>query len=420
MALMTVLAAANLLSQPVFGQGRGGASTAPSSGSAGTTSGAGTTTSGKTTGNVPGTPTPGTAQPQIIYISGRVALEDGTAPDGPVVIERVCNGSAHAEGYTDTKGYFSFQLGGQNTMVMQDASESNSPRGFGGGQSGMGGTSGGMGGMGSMGSMSSMGSMGSGMNLANCEIRARLGGFRSQSVNLMNRRALDDPNIGTILLHRAGASEGTTISAVSLSAPKDARKAFEKGQDAAKKQKPDEAVKDYERAVDLYPKYAAAWCELGKLQARQSQAEAARKSFDTAIEADPKFVEPYLQVSQIDLQGRQWQDLADISDRALKLDPFDYPREFFLNAVAHFNLKQVDAAEKSVREAERLDTRHETPDSEHLLGVILAQRQDYTGAAEHLRAYLQYRPDASDAEAVRKQLAQIEKVQAQAAPPPTP
>ena len=88
--------------------------------------------------------------------------------------------------------------------------------------------------------------------------------------------------------------------------------------------------------------------------------------------------------------------------------------------MAHYNLKQVDAAEKSVREAERLDTRHEYPDSEHLLGVILAQRKDFAGAAEHLRAYLQYRPNASDAEAVREQLAQIEKMRAQAAPPPTP
>src|SRR6266849_5875234 len=45
------------------------------------------------------------------YLSGKVQMDDGTAPPEPVVIERVCNGSPRAEGYTDAKGRFSFQLG---------------------------------------------------------------------------------------------------------------------------------------------------------------------------------------------------------------------------------------------------------------------------------------------------------------------
>ena len=88
--------------------------------------------------------------------------------------------------------------------------------------------------------------------------------------------------------------------------------------------------------------------------------------------------------------------------------------------MAHFNIRQVDAAEKSAREAERLDTRHEAPGLRAAAGIILAQRHDYTAAAEHLRAYLQYRPYASDADAARAQLAQVEKMQAQAAPEPKP
>ena len=49
-------------------------------------------------------------------------MEDGTAPPDPVVIETVCNGSPHSEGYTDTKGYFSIELGARNGVI-QDASE---------------------------------------------------------------------------------------------------------------------------------------------------------------------------------------------------------------------------------------------------------------------------------------------------------
>jgi regulator of sirC expression with transglutaminase-like and TPR domain len=49
-----------------------------------------------------------------------------------------------------------------------------------------------------------------------------------------------------------------------------------------------------------------------------------------------------------------------------------------------------------------------------LLGVILAQKQDYSGAAEQFKAYLVAAPQASDAATVRGQLSQLEKMLAEA------
>jgi len=51
-------------------------------------------------------------------------------------------------------------------------------------------------------------------------------------VSLADRRAMDRPDIGTIFLHRLGNAEGPD-QRNSLAAPKDARKAFEKGSDLA-------------------------------------------------------------------------------------------------------------------------------------------------------------------------------------------
>jgi regulator of sirC expression with transglutaminase-like and TPR domain len=104
-----------------------------------------------------------------------------------------------------------------------------------------------------------------------------------------------------------------------------------------------------------------------------------------------------------------------VTERAVKLDPFDYPQEFFLNSVANYNLRNMDAAEKSALETERLDTEHHYPQASHLLGVILAQRQDYSGAAGEMRNYLKFAPGAQDAVTVRGQLDQLEKLSAQAA-----
>jgi hypothetical protein len=403
-----IVAAAVLLLQPAFNQTKGGVTT-PVGGGAGT--GTGTTSiPGRTTPAISTNPqqtTPNTSQsmPVPVPISGRVMVDDGTPPPETVVIERVCNGNPRAEGYTDHRGYFSIDLG-MDRGVMQDASTSGGLFDDTGtrfpGQTQM---ASGMGG----GAMSDQRYM-------NCDLRANLPGYRSQVVSLANRHAMDSPDVGTIFLHRLGNAEGRIVSAISLAAPKDARKAFEKGLDLARKNKLDDAVKNYQKAVDVYPKYAAAWFELGKLQAAKGQADVAHQSFDAAVEADPKYLNPYLELSRLALGAKNWRELADVTGRAVKLDPFDYPQEFLFNSVANYNLQNMDAAEKSAREAEKLDTEHHYPQVSHLLGVILAQRQDYTGAAEEMRNYLKFASGAADAATVRGQLEQLEKLSAQNAP----
>ena len=404
---ITILAAAVFVLRPAFSQARGGGITAPAGGGTGT--GTGTTgISGGTTPSITTNPqaNPNSSQnvPVPLPISGRVMVDDGVPPTETVVIERVCGGVSRAEGYTDHKGYFSIDLG-MDQAVMQDAStEGRLFSGTGARSPGPAQMASGLGG----GAMSNQ-------RFMNCDLRANLPGYRSQVVSLSNRGSMDNPDVGTIFIHRLGNVEGRVISAISLAAPKDARKAFEKGMDQARKQKLDDAMKNYQKAVEVYPQYSAAWFELGKLQAAKGQADAAHQSFDAAVEADPKYLNPYLELSRLALGAKNWRELADVSGHAVKLDPFDYPQQFFLNSVANYNLQNMDAAEKSAREAEKLDTGHHYPQVSHLLGVILAQRQDYNGAAGAMRNYLKFAPDAADAATVQRQLDQLEKLSAESA-----
>jgi hypothetical protein len=94
----------------------------------------------------------------------------------------------------------------------------------------------------------------------------------------------------------------------------------------------------------------------------------------------------------------------------LQLDSFDYPQAFFFNAVANYNLKHAEAAEKSARSAEKLDTRHQFPQIARLLGAILSERHRYAESADEFRNYLLLAPRAADAPAVRKQLEDMEKL----------
>ena len=407
------LVAAGVLSIGIiYAQGRppgggGGGGGAPGGGSTG-----GGTTGGSTGGGIPGgtstipgrnstSPFPPTTQPgqqfpsmtRPIFLQGRVMLDDGTAPPEPVLIERVCSANPRPEGYTDGKGRFSIELG-RNTQMYADASTA--------GPSDIMSTN-------PQASPTGMGRTITERDLMACELRASLPGYRSDVVNLSGRRVLDNPDVGTIVLHRLGNVEGYTVSATTAMAPKDAKKAYEKGLDQMKKNKFTEARTHLEKAVAVYPKFAAAWYELGRSWEGDNKPDEARKAYGEALEADSKFLKPYMYLAGISLREQKWQDVADITSRLIKLDPYDYPGAYYYNAIANLSLQKLDDAEKSAREAVKLDSSHTIPKANHVLGVILANKQDYAGAAESMKAYLALVPDGRDNEFVRKQLAEVEK-----------
>jgi tetratricopeptide (TPR) repeat protein len=355
----------------------------------------------------PSTPTTNTPQNQTniqrtIFITGKVAVDDGSPLPPNVVIQRVCGANPRSVAYTDSRGHFSFQWGQQNNF-MADASEagfsgpspSSSVGGFGSSQS--------------AGGSNPLASDPYGNQMAGCEIRAQASGYRSDSVNLMNRNPMDNPDIGLIVLHRLGNVEGTSVSATALMAPKDAKKAYDKGLQALLKSKPEDASKEFEKAVLAYPKYADAWASLGKIRMRQKAYGPAREAMLKAIEADSKLVEPYIELGLLAAQEGKWSDAGAYLDKGLKLDPVDFPQAWYVSAATNFNLKKFDAAEKSVREALKLDTRHVNPRNDYLLGLILAERHDYPAAADQFRTYLKNSPNAPDFAVVKDQLGQIEK-----------
>jgi tetratricopeptide (TPR) repeat protein len=333
-------------------------------------------------------------------VSGRVMLEEGVPPPALVVIERVCNGAAHAEGYTDREGRFSIRLG-QTTQAVADASQRAGE------------------GAGDMASMAEAGvGVNSGNRFANCGLRARLSGYRSQTVSLLGHDATANPDVGVILLHRLVKGEEPTVSATTLKASKPARKAFEKGMELEKKKEFDQAMDSLREAVRLDPEFALAWRELGKLQVAHNHADEGRQSFEAAARAEPHWPDPLLELSLLDLRAGEWKDLADVTDQVLRLNSFDYPEAFFYNAVANYNLRRLPAAEKSGRAAERLDTRRQYPRIALLLGNILALDHQYAEAANEFRDYLALEPEAADAPAARKQLADVERLAGGAAQTP--
>jgi tetratricopeptide (TPR) repeat protein len=246
-------------------------------------------------------------------------------------------------------------------------------------------------------------------DLMGCEVRATLAGFRSDMVSLSGRRAMDNPDLGVIVLHRMAKVDGFTFSGTSAFAPKDAKKAYEKGKEAVKKNKEADAERELQKAVDLYPKYAVAWYELGTVYQKQKKLDDARKCYAESLKADSKFVSPYAQLTKLAAVDQNWQQTVEYSDKLLKLNPYFSPEVYFYNAVANLNLKNLDAAEEHAREGLKMDTQNRTPRMNQVLGVVLAQKQDFKGAAESMRSYLKLAPTAPDVDHVKRQLEEIER-----------
>ncbi len=341
------------------------------------------------------------------FLSGKVLMDDGSAPPANVSIQRACGSATNRPvAYTDPKGRFTFQVG-RDMDIVPDASTS-----IGGDSSMVLGTQGG----GSTQQGQTFGAIG-GQQLAGCELLAVLPGYRSDVVQLGLRKYMDSPDVGSIVLHRVGNVEGNSISATSLDAPRDAKKAYDKGLDAARKQKWPEAQAEFEKAVAGYPKYAAAWFELGSALQRQGNKPQARDAFRKSLEADRRFLKPYLPLSVMAFDEKNWEETLDLTSALTRLDPVDYPLAYLFNAIANLSLGKLDAAEKSAREAIKVDTGHQVPRAEYLLGLILLDKHDYDGALTLLRSYIQRSPNAPDSEKIKTQISQIEN-QARAQPQP--
>jgi len=329
--------------------------------------------------------------PRSVFISGKVVLQGG-GPAGRIAIERICNGMVRREGYTNSKGNFQFELGRNSTD--RDASQADSDR------------------MVTNRNARARPSGGSDIRYDDCELRAIMPGFLSSTVPMRVYSDSTQVEVGTIVLTRTGAPDAPTVSVNTMIVPKEAREAFEKGRKAGAEKKFDQALTELNKAVTVYPQYAAAWSLLGEIHRLQNQFGPAREEYGKALAADPKFVSPYFGLAAIAVMENKWSDAAQLTDELIQLNSLAYPMAYFFNAAANLNLGKLDAAELSARKFQQVDKAHTRPDIALLLANILAGKHQYAEAAQLYRDYLAVKPDAPNAEALKKEAQRLEGLSA--------
>jgi Tfp pilus assembly protein PilF len=329
--------------------------------------------------------------PRSVFISGKVILQSG-GPTGRVAIDRICNGMVRREGYTNSKGNFQFELGRNSTD--RDASQADSDR------------------MVTNRNARVPPSGGSDIRYDDCELRASLPGFISTTVPMRVYAGATQVEVGTITLTKTGTAEGPTVSVNTMTMPKEAREAFEKGRKAGSEKQFEEAVAELNKAVTVYPQYAAAWSLLAEIHRLQNQFEPAKAEYAKALAADPKFVSPYFGLAAIAVIENKWTDAARLTDQLIQLNSLAYPMAYFFNAAANLNLGKLDAAELSARKFQQVDKAHTLPDIALLLANILTGKHQYAEAAQLYRGYLAVKPDAPNAEALKKEAQRLDSLSA--------
>jgi tetratricopeptide (TPR) repeat protein len=363
-----------------------------------------------TTPTRPGTPYPPDSQPSepredvVMFLRGRVATRDGTPVPNDVLVERVCNNRVRQQVHASLRGDFSMQLGSRTDSFPEASADTTWPYGGRNRDSAMGIPR---------------------RELTNCELRASASGFHPSEISLLDLDFGNSIDVGVIVMQRGTKIEGATVSAIPYKAPKDARKAYEKGLQAESNGKLADAQKNFERAVEIYPSSANAWFRLGIVLQKENQKDAARKAYTQATTVDTRFLPPYLSLASMAYDTGNWTEVLDLTNHILDLDPLshtaantyildldpvNYAAAYFYNAVANYRLNKLEDAEKSGLKAEHLDMRSHFPQVRLLLAEIYARKNNYALAIGEIQTYLALAPQAKDADRVRERLAEFEKL----------
>jgi len=343
---------------------------------------------------------------QVIVLEGNVVTEDGSPPPFGGVIELICGTSPSRAASVDLKGGFRVEIGNNTTprSMISDASErvgnsiftanstnENLP-------------------IWELPFTSQKDGYSPSVRLMGCGLRAQLPGYRSSTLMLDSGFLNAHNEVGTIVVYPIERVQGVTVSVASMLAPKGARKSMEKALKAFEKEKFDEAEDLLKSAINDYPDYGEAWFNLGQVFHKQGRKQEARDAYVRSMETDKLFVRPYIGLGWLSLSERKWQEAVDFTEQALALDPITFPEVYYMSALANLQLNRLDMAEKRARQEQRLDPKHQIPQTYLILATVLARKNDTEGTIAELQDYLKYAPNAEDAAEIRSLLKKNEQL----------
>jgi len=190
-----------------------------------------------------------------------------------------------------------------------------------------------------------------------------------------------------------------TLAEASQQIPRDARKAYEDAVRLKRDNKPDKAWASVNRAIDIYPKYFQALAERGELRISKGQIAEAVEDFDRALKLNENYGPALRGAGYCKLEQQKFDEAIRYFEQAIGTDPSVARTHLFLG-IANLALDRREPARKALQQSLKIDA--EQAVTAHVyLADLYAREEHYREAADELRVYLEARPTAPNAAALK-------------------
>jgi len=214
----------------------------------------------------------------------------------------------------------------------------------------------------------------------------------------------------------AGANQNLTdVREYASKFPKPAVKEFEKGNKADRNDKKDEAIRHYQKAIEIAPAFYEAHNNLGSDYLSKSDFPAARKEFEKAIEQNQSDATGYFNLSNVCLLMNDLPGAQKNLNEGLRREPESALGQFLLGSL---NMKtgKLPEAEQALRQAVKLNPVMVQPRLQ-LVNLLLQQGKKQE-AIDQLHEFVTNFPDNPFSPQARKVLEKLESPSQAKAPVP--
>jgi len=298
-----------------------------------------------------------------------------------VSVELVCSTVVTRQTYSDSNGFFKIQFG----RATQDVAFADLSASFPGG--------------GLPNQMNISDSVNSVSNLIpnldTCEIRVSpVPGFSAEPISTHDFSGrFPTGNIGKIHLQPVGKIQGTSFSRTSSEAPQKVRQFYFKAQELVRKRSPEwkKALGELDRALALYPEYAAAWTLKGEIHRIRNEVEPAVIAYEKARKADPNYIFPYLSLARASAGRSRWKEVLDYTADLHGLG-ITTAETNYLEGLSYYYLGELQRAEDSLQLIDPQEAYSRYPLALLHLAIIHSVRGKVENALSEFDRYLEALP----------------------------
>jgi len=212
-----------------------------------------------------------------------------------------------------------------------------------------------------------------------------------------------------VIVKRAGEANSTeskqhtdpTVAAVDLSIPASARNEFDKANEFMNKENWKKAIERLTKALEIYPKFAAAYNNLGVVYSRLKDRVLERQALQKAISINDHFAPAYVNLGRMNILAGDFSGAESALNKASTFAPTD-AMTLVLLTYAEFMNRHIDQAIATSRQAHGLPGLHAL--AHQVAAYAYEQQRDAANAIAELGQFLKEEPVGKRADSARKEL----------------